>query len=528
MAAPTLSEIQGIKGDAQIGAAGSGLDITETKPDNSLQYLQTAAQYTAQADKAVYDQYQENLKNTLSNINSISTADVFNPDFKDVQVKYAGLLKDISQNYDIIRNPQKNIEKSMQLKQAENDLRMSIDRSKAQGLLYKNTQQFLKEHEAWNTPQNQKILSDFVKSSPDQRQVFELVPPFNASITAFAKAANDAAKSTKATSGATKDGKYIQSQVEDVYDPIVYEATVRNMLNSNDSFGRQAKLGFEQMYNALPEPERAKYEDVTDFVVKNAVAAMGKNTVTASKTDENQYGIQSQAQAFTARQNAISNGLRQQEIDLQREIAGTKGKVNPATAGAYKNQLLTSLFTTGQAPTELLQNVYGDNNTVKTKVKGIDSYSQIKDPKTGKMVDDRESPIYDGTETTEDMKRIAVIGSKKNADGTVSILRRDNKLNKDLPELKIGIAQANSDFNNILGATNAAQVADGSRKWLKQNLGTGNYDLEKAQKLFDMATGKPATYTETYPNSEWKGKKINVGMRGGKYYNIETGEELKK
>lgn len=528
MPAPSLGEILSVRGDAALGINDTGADAVQIAPDSSLPYLQAAAQANSQADKYVYEQHQASINNALKSVSDIDTKGILDNDRKDLTSKYGTLLKNIYQNFDVIKNPQRNLDKAIEIKQAEADLRSQIEQSKSQNLVVGKTRDFLQTHPNWNTTANKAKLDQFLAAPSAERQVFDLDAPFNADITALAKAANAAAEVKTADSVLDKTGKYIVSSTGSHIDPVKYEQNILAQLNGNDDFGNSLKAGFQDTFNRLPDGEKQKYTDVNDFVIKNAQAYMGLPQTTASKRDENQFALQSQSQRFQAGENAKNRAIQLQELALKKESLGVgKGTVPPLEAGAYKVQLLTNALATGDVPLDVLQKIYGSEKKIKATTYPLVAETEITDGvKKTVMKPDKEAGKIE-----EDMSKLEVVGSSLSKDKTSFVIKmKDNSTGKTY-DVNKSAAQLDNDFNNVLGSAKAATLADGSRRYLKDKTGSDQFDIEKTKPLFGFGQSKPvssvAGYTSQRKVKDSSGAMINAGVKNNKWYNLDTGKELK-
>jgi hypothetical protein len=510
MAEPGLSEIVNIRGDAELGAGASGLTPVMLGPDSSLQYMQLATNAYAQDNRIKQAQQQKNLEAALSRLDDTDLTGVLETDLNDLANDYAGLLKEYSNNYDIIRNPQKNLEQYTKYRTQEAKLRSDIAASKDAKKIYNVQQKFLMDNPAWNTDSNRQKLETFIRSPREAREVFQFDQPFTADITALARAATQASTVEQASSELVNNGQYIRTTEGKVVDPTKFDETILASLNSNDQFGRQARLGFQNIYDALPQSEQTKYTNLDDFVLKNARAQMGMNSTTRNVLQANPVALQEDEQRFRAGQNALDRSLEQQRINLQAQQMRS-GAFNPEASGEYKNQLLTAAFSTGVAPLDALQEIYGDNSKVSVKNEEMET-------------DADGFQVPTGVTTTTEKPLISVVSSTLNNRGDLVVKRFNNQTNKPASDIIVSAQQANSDFNNVLGRNNASALAKASREYLKSRTGSENFDINKTKPLFGFG-GR-----EGYANPSrisFRGQTINAGVKNGKWYNTDTGQELK-
>lgn len=476
MAEPSLSEITSIQGDAAIGAGANGLNISTVQQDSSLPYLQSAAVAISAADKAKTDEYNRRLEASLKNLDETDFSGLLENDFKELSQTWAGLMKTYSDNFDVMRNPNKNPEKWAQIKQQEAMMNANLAAAKDQKKVYDVSQQFLAQNPVWNTDTNRQKLESFLNSPRDGRQLFQFDRPYNPDINTAAKAIGDASTVEVADSQLVNGGRYIRTTEGKTIDMDLAETNARNLIRGNDTFGRATKEGYQQLYDRLPESERSKYTDVEDFFVKNTLAGLNKSSVTKNTLSENRVWLQNDDQAFRAGENEKDRALQRRAQDLQRDIAEGKQKIDGPVVGAYKNELVTKFIETGKVPLDILQTIYGDNKEMEVEVQSEDGLVKNKVKKPTEVV----------------------IASSKDENGNFIIdLRRTNaKNNNDVRRLTLTPSDINSDFNRILGAQNASRVADGSRGWLKDKTGKENYDYDAVKSQFTVRDG-----TETQRSS---------------------------
>src|SRR6187402_1711002 len=99
----SLGEITNIKGDANIGLAGTaGNDAIIAPNTQELAYLNAAAQTRNQANQFLAQQHRQNLEDSLKNFKATDVTGVFSPDYKDITDQYRNLTGQIYNNYDIL------------------------------------------------------------------------------------------------------------------------------------------------------------------------------------------------------------------------------------------------------------------------------------------------------------------------------------------------------------------------------------------------------------------------------------------
>jgi len=506
---PSLSEITSIQGDAAIGAGANGLNLATTTQDSSLPYLQAASIAMSAADKAKNDEYNKRLEASLTNLNEQDFSGLLDNDFKDLSKTWAGLMKTYSDNFDIIRNPNKNRDKWAEIQQQTSSLRANLAAAKDQKKVYDVSQKFLAENPTWNTDLNRSKLDSFLKSPRDSRQVFQFDRPFTADINLAAKAIGDASAVEVADSQLVNGGKYIRTTEGKTIDTDVAAQNALNFIRGTDAFGRKNAEEYQKLFDALPEKEHSKYTDVEDFFVKNTLAGLNRSSVTKNVLQANPFALQNDDQAFKADQNEKDRALARRGQDLQKAT-----KVNTEEVGAYKNELVTRFWETGSAPMDVMQNVFGNNQTVKV----VDETQDPEDPNKTQKVEVQKPALE-------------FLRSSIDSEGNRVVVLKDNTRNGRTIRKVISLSEANTAFNNVLGSDKASQVADGSRKWLDNKIGKQNYDFDAVKSHFEVEENpNGARSTGTFSNQRkinFKGKNIDAGVRNGKWYNIATGQELK-
>lgn len=504
MAVPSLAEITSIKGDAQIGAAGEGLNLTEEKIDASLPYLQAAATAVNAADRMAIEQYNKNLETSLKRIHEMDFKDLMPQDFTELSQGYASLLKGVSQSYDVMRNPQKNLQKWGELSGQEAALRTKLAQSQGSKAIYDESQKFLSANSAWNTPANQQKLQEFMARPLDQREPFQFDAPFSADFSKLAEVANKASTVTVADSQVVPGGRYIRTSEGTTIDAEKFKQVIAASLNGKDEFSRSSRQGYQQLYEALPEQEKNKYSDLDDFVLTNTMAYKNLPQHTKNKLDENQIWITGSNQAHASKLAADSRVFEEKMAKLNRDWEQTKaemtigakkgGTVNPKTAGVEKNQLLANLFITGQIAPKFAQQIYGNDAEIEVE--------------TDIWGDDPEGPYQNGesakikTGRTKIKKPLIEVESAGLQNGKLLILRKNNQTGQMMEPMLVSLEQANSDFNLIAGEKNMTAVAAASREFLKKTIGTEEFDLEKikAAGLFGFSTNAVPGVEPGHPN----------------------------
>lgn len=482
MAEPSLGEITSIRGDADLSYGSPDGGINTVLPfSKGIEYLSRYAQNKMQADQFKYAQFQKNLESYMQDFDKVDVSGVMNKDYPELTKQWVSLAKDVYDNYDIIRNPSKDIEKYSELKQREADLRGKIAQSK-QDLLYVDAHKnFIKADPSMNTDQNRSLISNFENGVLGGRDLFNLDIPTQYDPVARAKVAATVAR--QQLTEEQKKGKYLVKTDADNYLKDKFLSAWTGTLSAQDQQGRTVQKQAEQAYNLLPKQltDGKSFDDIDkEFGLRFLPQDNTKQTQSADP-----FALQDDRQRFEGYQNKLNRAL-------QRELAEDK---TTQGVGRLYNEALTSAFTTGYVNPDFLQSIYGDNAEIELK-----STSDV-------PVQDAQGNTSYVTQTAgSKVAKVKVTGTKLVGDKLAISREQFNEQTQKyepLPDKEVDFDEARVAFTNVAGSSNAAKVSDAAQKYReKNNLGT-NPDLPKLRGYFKF--GQPGTVNGINLNADqWK------------------------
>lgn len=453
-----LNEITNIKGDADLAYGGTPGGTDAIIPFNQgIQYLANASRLKAEADQFKYLEFQKNLKDFYAKFDDIKVDGLMEADYPIINKEYADLARDIANNYDVIRNPNKDPEKFAQLKEREAQLRGSISRSK-QDLAYRDAHdKFVQANPDFNTETNKARIRDFSSKTIGERQLYDLDTPFVYNPNERAKIANTVAQ--QKLKAETTNGRYFTTEEQTQYLQDEYDKAWDATAAVQDKTGRPVRDAAADVYTKLYGADAVK----NDFA--NIDRQMGRSLMLqddkSSTMKEDQYGLQNDRLAHDARQQAANR-----DAAKDKSLEGV---------GRDYNEAIGSAFTSGTVRGNVLQATYGDNNEVEvTKTEGgvINPATGITPPKTERKVK---------------VPKVIVTGSSKGENGKLIITRVDGETGAPLPAIERTYEQAREDFKNLSGPNNAARVADAAERYRKDHgLDPRAPNLPEIQKHFKL------------------------------------------
>lgn len=539
MAAPSLSEITSIKGDGNIagGSAGAGADAPAPiilPEDQGIKYLHQRAVTKAAVNKYQAEKYQQNIADYMKNLRSIDFSKAHSSDLNGLREDFAKLAGEVGDNFDVISNPYSNQEKFQQLAQQEAQLRGKIEQSSAHNALSAYNKEMIRSNPGWNTKENQELMAKFDAAPMDQRKDFLLKTPHSFNPVEYAQkyVAPFALQEIKKQS---KDANWIYTQEGKEYAKGKFAEVFKQGLASTVVNGRPLMEDFDEGYDRLPA--EIKKGQTKEQYMDKMIEALIPATSMSSTLSANPYGVQGQSQAFQASESAKSRAFQASQAaisrswqaneaekarDFQLEVAEDNGKPKPLNAGEAKARALALTFSPNSSLDEKSgQNIYGDNSKIKKAIykdlnpgDGEDVKDAIilhrKDKATGEDVEfariktgDVEAPRIQYKGSTYDEKT-----------GKVTVHRIDNLTGKPADIIRTP-QQAYSDFNRLLGESNAMVMSKGTVEFNKKHFKRDEADVnEYIQHFTAKHPDAPAAESTAAPAA--KPKDIQV-MDASKY-----------
>lgn len=471
MAIP-LSEILSARGDADYAQGGYGASTEALNNAATQSYLQHYTDQQVAANRYLMAQHDENLKNTLNNLDNVDFKGLLPSDNAALMQQYGDVLKNTTSNFSTVRNPLSNPQQYAALKLGEANFRRNLSQSQQDAAYLAQQQKFVEQHPEYNTPEYKQNVEQFLAQPVGQRKYFTVTPPQIFNPEALGKTFGELAKKKYATS--STDGKYITTEDGEKIDQDKYLKLWANP--GQDQFGRQIESTIQRAYADLPPNLKSLYKDYTDFKYQMALHNMPEDQVTKKTMNEDQFATikaqgaqtrQTQAaqQAFQAGQNDKDRAIEWAKIDQAGNGILKKGQIDKNAVGQYKNNIFYNIATEGYgdntAPNEMLQNLYGNNNDIKVH-----------------KVDD------EGNAITVKSPTISIVNHYIE-NGKLVLERLDNATGKHLPRLHVPLTKLYNDLDNLKGPENAPTINSASREWLKKQTGSETPDITKLQQIFN-------------------------------------------
>jgi len=332
---PSLSELTNIQGNAEQG----GSVVAEIKPSQAIAYLQHASAAKGEADKYIYEKFQENLKTNLATAGAVDMAGLSESDYPELSKRFIDYSKKLADNYEVVGNPNSNLQMFSELKKEEADLRTAVAQSKQQNVFLDKHREFLNQHPEWNTDANIKKLDSFSSLSRDQRQVFTLDAPMVLDVTTLAKAANEAAR--KKVAEAKTNGTYIRTMEGTTYEDKSYNDALKTLYNSTgDKYGHSVKQLAKISFDGLDEGEKTKYGNDPEKYFLESMGGL-KNQDSVDKTD-----IQADQWGLTRFTQSEENGRQARRLAAEKDVRDETQKASK-DQGSYVNTEAAKIFLNG-------------------------------------------------------------------------------------------------------------------------------------------------------------------------------------
>lgn len=499
---PTLSEIQSYKGDANIagGTAGEGAGLAAPEPvqfDQGIQFLNEAASARAAYNKYLSDHYSTNLNNTLTNLRNIDFSKAMASDLPALRQKYAALASNVADNFDVIRNPASNLEKSSELTKQEADLRSDIAMSENHNAIGTYNKNFIAANPTFNTPTNQAKIANFQNKPMDERTDFLLDTPTNFDLTKVAQLAAPYALKAVEKEQLSHDGKWITTTEGQQFVQDAYHKAALAIKNNTIVNGQTLNDAYLKDYSLLPDHLKNGLSPDDAFLA--GIDALAPQTSLKTTFKANPYGEESQRLAGQAAQQLRAQKFEADQNDKNRALQVKllkKGEIDPNEAGEAKLRTLASAFTSGNLGDQLGQQVYGDNSKINKTVKVI-----------GQNADG--SPLIETNKIPVPL--IQFKGSSIDDKGNLHIHRFDNATNQPLPDIVRSYNEAYSDFDKLYGDAYAPQIGSATATYSQKNFKKPTPTLEELRTHFNV----PNVVTNKYDsNIDQNGQPFSILQDG--------------
>lgn len=496
-----ISDITNIRPDADAaGATGAVLPAS-----NAAQYISDAAQARASFNNYVAAQHEKRLNDIVNQVNGLDFHDAFAQDMPGISQQYAGTMKDIADNYDVISDPTSNIQKYGEFKQRLANLQSNIMTSKAHNAIYNENQKMMMLHPEFNTDENQQLMNNFSQAPMDQRKDFMLKTPNSFDPTAFANAAIASTRQVTNTETLSPNKHYIINSKGESYDPDEYVQNYASLLNSTMVNGRTGMDNLKALYARMPADADGTKPSFDDVLRSTAMANLPKNaTVTTFKPNEvamsqdriNEQDLESKRQTALGYAKLAQDGkaLKQNEI-------------KPEDGAEAKYLAMHDVLSGSGLNPEFGQNIYGSDPT-----------QDITFQSGGNPVFNADGTIALGQMTPivkQKVPKEQFVSAAPDGSGGVRVTINENSLDKtgkivSKPVVKDETYdQMKSSFNRIYGNKFTPQIASGSSGFNKKKLNTTNPTFDDLDQYFKGGTNSPAQQQQAAPAAVPHKKKYN-------------------
>lgn len=457
---PTLNDITSIRGNADIagGTAGSGAGLDSPAPvqfDQGLQFLNEASQARAGYNKYLADAYAQNLKDSLANLRSIDFSKAMASDLPALRQKYADLAKNISDNFDAVRNPGSNPEVAGQLAQQEADLRGAIEQSTNHNAINTYNKNFVAANPTFNTKENQDKIAGFEQAPMDQRKDFLLSTPNNFDLQKVAQLAAPYALKTIQKESLSHDGNWINSYEGQQFSKEAYHNAALAIKNNSIINGQSLNDAWNKDYNLLPDEYKQGMNSDQAFLA--GIDALAPQTALKTSFTANPYGLNKQREGFdmTMENKREAFQANQSALDrAERDKFQKNGQVDPNTAAESKMRNMAIIESTGEIPANIAQPLFGDNALV-TK-----SFTIPKDP------DNKDAGK---TTTTAKVPKTSYTGGGIDPNGNIHLYFRDNLTGKALPAKVLSHNDFYNAMDGLYGQNFAPRIGGASTEFSQKN-----------------------------------------------------------
>lgn len=503
MAAPSLSEITNIKGDADIAAGTSGNTTSDVvlPLNKGMEALQTYAAMKANHDALLYKQFQDNIANFYTNLSNIDMSKVLPEDVADLRKTYADVAQVVSDNIGAVRNPMSDPEGYGKVMKAVGGLRSDIANSAGWQHYIDNANSFMTSNKQWGNSYNQAAIRAIRNTPRRDRVMPQLRPSYSLDLTKKAElvtkqVAQKFAQTYKDPS-IVPGHNYVTTVEGTNFIPEDWDngmlaamkasTTGTNELSDYDVLASQ--------YAADPSLQQ-QFKNGPDEYVRFIIQSLRpKNSITKMSSRPEDFEKQDIALAAAAHQKALDRA--------QREAHWKATQQDKAVMGEAYNRELTNMLTANDVSQDILQTLYGDNNPTRVNILN----------NKGKVI------------ATKNVVSSIADGNKVLPGDKVLIKRRryDQASNTWVPDDIIRtFDQVREDMYGMYGQKMARTVLESAAPWrAKKGLNPNSFDLGENMKyfnkgvnqnnlLYDANNGNYTPFTPLYLNQKGGTSKTNL------------------
>lgn len=478
---PSLAEIEDYKGDSNIagGTAGAGADLNSPAPvqfDEGLKFLNEASMARGQYNKYLSDAYSQNLKDSITNLRSIDFSKAMTSDLPALREKYAALAKNVSDNFDVVRNPGTNPDVAGQLAQQEADLRGDIAQSTNHNMVNAYNKKFIADNPTFNTAENQGKIANFENTPMDQRKDYLLNTPVNFDLQKVAQAAAPYAIKTIQQEALSHDKNWINSTEGQQFSQDAYHKAALGILDNTIVNGQPLRDTYMKDYNLLPDEQKQALDPNSAFLA--GIDALAPQTSLKTSFKANPFALNAQKANEDMAQEMQREKFQGEQDALNREMQirfQKKGTIDPNEAGEAALKTLAISQSTGNIPSHTGQTLLADNSLItKTAV--------IPDPE-----DDKKK-----TTTSVKMPKQTYLYSRRDNEGTYRVFLRDNETGK-LIEKQTSNDELLNNLSNQYGPNFAPQIGAAISTFSQQKF---NKPIPDEQDLLNFYKLPPAKLSQ--------------------------------
>jgi hypothetical protein len=480
MAQPiSISEILSARGDADNAGGGGAL----LPASNGAAFIQQAATARAAFNNEVAKNHETRLNEAIAAVKAMDYKKSFSADLPAIGQEYAAALKDISDNYDVISEPTRNIQKFGEFQSRLGNLQSKINVSTAHNAAYNENQKFLAEHPDWNTAENQEKMKRFAETPMSDRKEFLLTPPVSFDPVSFAKAAMASTKKVTSKEYLSKDKHYFVNEKGEYTDPNEYVKNYTTLLGSTMVNGRTGMDNFRDLYNKIPADENGKKPSFDQVLRQTALANLDKDTKTVSM-QANQVALAQDRIAQDERESKRQTALGYARLAMEGK-ALKANEIKPEDGADAKYMAIYDVLHGDGLNQEYGQNIYGSDpaQAIKFQTGGV---PVPKYDENNKIIGMETPPLVQ-----QSVPKVQFLEAKPVAGHRIEIRLRENSqdpktgelVSKDITRTE-SYDKMKSSFNRIYGNKFVTQIASGTSAFNRKTFKSTNPTVDDLVKRY--------------------------------------------